>query len=131
MSERQRLDKWLWFARFFRTRSQAKQAIESGKVSVGGARAKPAKEVAVGDELQVRRGDEAFVIVVRGFAEQRGNATLAQALFEETDASRIAREAARVQRKRAGFGMIAPPTRPTKRDRRALDRMQGIAPDDE
>ena len=128
---RQRLDKWLWAARFFRTRAQAKQAIDGGKVSVGDTRAKPAKEVSVGDLIHVRRGDEQFVVEVRGLSEQRGGAPAAQLLYAETEQSRAAREAAREQRRRGGFGMIAPPTRPTKRDRRALDRLHEAPSDDE
>ncbi len=128
---RQRLDKWLWAARFVRTRAQAKQAIDGGKVSVGEARAKPAKEVGVGDLIQVRRGDELFIVEVRGLSEQRGGAPAAQLLYEETDDSRRNREAAREQRRRGGFGMIAPPTRPTKRDRRALDRLHEAPSDDD
>jgi ribosome-associated heat shock protein Hsp15 len=110
---RQRLDKWLWAARFFRTRAQAKQ------------------EVGVGDIIHVRRGDEQFVVQVRGLSEQRGGAPAAQLLYAETDASKAAREANREQRRRGGFGMIAPPNRPTKRDRRALDRLHEAPSEDE
>ena len=128
---RQRLDKWLWAARFFRTRAQAKQAIDGGKVTVGDVRAKPAKEIGVGDTLSIRRGDEVFIVQVLGLSEQRGGAPIAQLLYAETEASRTAREQLREHRRGSGFGMIAPPNRPTKRDRRALDRLHEAAADDD
>ena len=131
MSARQRIDKWLWAARFFRTRAQAKQAIDGGKVNTAAGRVKPAKEIGIGDELHIRRGDEQLVVVVLGLSEQRGGAPAAQLLYTETEASRSAREQAREHRRRAGFGMISPPTRPTKRDRRALDRLHEAPADDE
>ena len=86
-----RLDLWLWAARFFKTRSLAKQAIETGKVDVGGQRAKPARTVRIGDALRVVRGDEVFEIAVAGLSDTRGPASVAQTLYSESDASREAR----------------------------------------
>ena len=87
-----RLDIWLWAARFFKTRALAKQAIETGKVEVGGQRAnKPARPVRVGDALRVQRGEEIFEIEVAGLSVTRGPAKVAQALYAESDASREAR----------------------------------------
>jgi ribosome-associated heat shock protein Hsp15 len=117
-----RLDKWLWAARFFKTRSLAQTAIENGRVLVGGERVKVAREVRVGDELLVRAGDTARTVIVQGLSEQRGSAPVAQTLYAETEASireRVARAAARamgVEPSRTIAG------RPTKRDRRDLER---------
>ena len=86
-----RLDVWLWVARFFKTRTLAKQAIEGGKVEVNRAAGKPAKAVHIGDHLCVSRGVERFEIDVIGLSEQRGSASVAQTLYLETDASREAR----------------------------------------
>src|SRR4249920_616444 len=87
-----RLDVWLWAARFFKTRSLAKQAIESGKVEVAGQAAKPSRALRVGEALQVRRGLELFEIEVLALSEQRGSATIAQTLYRESDASVARRE---------------------------------------
>ena len=86
-----RLDLWLWAARFYRTRSLAKQAIDSGKVDVGGQRAKASRTVRVGDTMRIVRGDEAFEIVVACVSDQRGPASVAQALYSESEASRAKR----------------------------------------
>src|SRR5580765_8172374 len=88
-----RLDVWLWAARFFKTRSLAKQAIEGGKIDCNGAPAKPSKSVHAGDRVRIRRGEETFVVDVAAASEQRGPATVAQALYRETDESRAARDA--------------------------------------
>src|SRR5918999_32439 len=90
--DRVRIDKWLWAARFFKTRSQATEAVDGGKVEVNGARVKPAKDVRVGDEGRVRLGPFEHVLVVRGLGERRGSASVAQALYEETPDSVAARE---------------------------------------
>src|SRR5687767_15552936 len=87
-----RLDKWLWAARFFKTRSLATEAVDGGKVEVNGQRAKPAKLIGPGDEVRVRIGPALHVLHVRGVAERRGPAAAAQALFEETEESRRDRE---------------------------------------
>ena len=88
-----RLDKWLWAARFFRTRAKAKLAIIGGKVHVDGIRAKPSKEVIVGETLQIRQGYDEKVIVVTALSDNRGNATAAALLYQETEASLALRDA--------------------------------------
>jgi ribosome-associated heat shock protein Hsp15 len=86
-----RLDKWLWAARFFKTRTLAVEAITGGRVSVNGERAKPAKELKVGDQLAVRRPPFEHVVVVKALSDKRGSATIAATLFEETEESRARR----------------------------------------
>jgi ribosome-associated heat shock protein Hsp15 len=121
-----RLDIWLWAARFFRTRSLAKQAVETGKVEVGGQRAKPSRSVRVGDALRVTRGDEVFGIEVRGVSENRGAASVAQALYSESEASRIAREAKRAELRAARAGYRPPQGKPDKRARRLIRALGDI-----
>jgi len=115
-----RADVWLWAARFFKTRSLAKQAIEGGRIDVNGTGCKPAKTLHVGDRLQVGRGEERFELVVRALSERRGPAPAAQALYEETAASLAARETAQAQRKLGAGGLLRPPSRPDKRSRRQI-----------
>jgi ribosome-associated heat shock protein Hsp15 len=115
-----RVDVWLWAARFFKTRSLAKQAIEGGRIDVNGAGCKPAKTLRVGDRLEIGRGEERFELVVRALSERRGPAPVAQALYEETAASLAAREAAQAQRKLGASGLLRPPSRPDKRSRRQI-----------
>ena len=121
-----RIDVWLWAARFFRTRSLAKLAVESGKVEVGGQRAKPSRLVRVGDGLFVRRGEEAFELVVRSLSDVRGPAKVAQALYEESEASRQRREAERATRAAERAGYRAPETKPDKRARRLIRALGDI-----
>lgn len=118
-----RVDVWLWAARFFKTRSLAKQAIGSGKVQLNGSACKAARPVRVGDRMIVRRGEETMEVEVLGLSEQRGPAPVAQALYRESEASRIAREAAREQRRLAG-APVRPAGRPDKHDRAALRRFK-------
>jgi ribosome-associated heat shock protein Hsp15 len=119
-----RLDIWLWAARFFKTRSLAKQAIEGGKIEVNDGPAKPSKGLHAGDRLAIRRGEEAFVIDVVALSEQRGPAAVAQALYRETEASRTAREALREQRRlQAPTG---PASKPDKRARRLIRALGDI-----
>lgn len=115
-----RLDLWLWAARFFKTRSLAKQAVETGKVDVGGQRAKASRAVRVGDSLRIARGEEEFEVEVRGLSDTRGPATVAQQLYAETEASRLAREQARAQRAAERNGYRAPESKPDKRARRLI-----------
>ena len=116
-----RIDKWLWAARFFKTRSQATEAVDGGKVEVNGTRAKPAKEVRIGDELRLRQGPYEYTLIVRGLADRRGSATVAQALYEETPESLAARERLREQHRLApALFVYAEKGRPTKKDRRTL-----------
>jgi len=118
-----RVDKWLWAARFFKTRSLAADAVEGGKVHVNGARVKPAKAVQAGDELRVRLGPYEHVVVVRGVSERRGPAAVAQTLYEETAESREARERLSAQLKMAPAAFVYEDRgRPTKKDRRDLSR---------
>ena len=119
-----RLDIWLWAARFFKTRSLARQAIEGGKIAVNDAAAKPARAVHVGDRLSIRRGEEAFVVDVVALSEQRGPAAVAQALYRETEASRSSREALREQRRMQG--PPGPASKPDKRARRLIRALGDI-----
>ena len=123
---RVRVDKWLWAARFYKTRSLATEALAGGKVHVNGERVKPAKALQVGDELQIRQGPYEFHIVVRELAERRGPAARAAALYEETAASREARERVAIQLKVMHAAFVPEQSgRPTKRDRRAIERLKG------
>ncbi len=126
-----RLDRWLWAARFYRTRAQAKQAIEGGKVRVAGARAKPSRILRIGDELTITRGDDQMDIGVVGLSEHRGGAPQAQLLYAESAASQARRAQEKEQRRLSKHAFIAPSGRPDKRDRRALSRLksQGAAAD--
>jgi ribosome-associated heat shock protein Hsp15 len=121
---RVRLDKWLWAARFFKTRSLAAQAIDGGKVDVNGERAKRARLVQAGDSVVLRRPPYEHHVIVRGLAEVRGPARAAAALFEETAASRQAREQLAYQLKHAPTLSFTGGGRPTKRDRRAIERLK-------
>ena len=115
-----RIDRWLWAARFFRTRSQAKAAVDGGHVRLNGARTKPAKEVRAGDTLTIRRGFAEYTVEVTRLSERRGNAQAAALLYEETAASEQRREAEAARRKMERAGLAASGARPTKRDRRQL-----------
>ena len=122
---RVRLDKWLWAARFFKTRGLAAQAIETGKVEVNGERAKRAKHLQVGDQLRIRLGPYHHTVKVRAISERRGPAALAAQLFEETEESRKARETLQMQMKLAhGSHEYDFRGRPTKKDRRELERLR-------
>lgn len=114
-----RLDKWLWAARFFRTRAKAKDAIDGGKVHVAGARAKPSRELLVGEELKIRQGWDEKVVIVKALSDQRRGAPEAQALYEETAESIARREKEAAQRKLAGSQVITQ-GRPSKKDRRQI-----------
>ncbi|MFS8138624.1 MAG: RNA-binding S4 domain-containing protein [Thermomonas sp.] len=115
-----RLDLWLWAARFFKTRALAKQAIETGKVDVGGQRAKPSRGVRSGDALVIARGEERFEVEVIALSIARGPASIAQGLYRESEASRMAREQARALRAAERAGFRAPDTKPDKRARRLI-----------
>jgi len=116
-----RLDKWLWFARFFKSRSQATDAVSGGLVHVNGERVKPAREVRIGDVLEITRDSLRFIVAVRGLPVRRGPATEAQAAYEETAESITQRE-----RKRAQLRMPppAPDARPDKHARRELRKLR-------
>lgn len=115
-----RLDVWLWAARFFRSRSLSKQAIETGKVEVGGQRAKASRALRVGDTLRICRAEEAFEIEVRALSEQRGAAPDAARLYQESAGSIQRRAELRAQRAAARDGFRPPEHRPDKRARRLL-----------
>lgn len=121
-----RLDIWLWAARFYKTRSLAKQAVETGKVEIGGQRAKSSRVVRVGDELQIARGEDRFGIRVEGLSEQRGPAPVAQALYRESEESRQRREAAAATRRAERTGYQAPLSKPDKRARRLIRALGDI-----
>ncbi len=127
-----RLDRWLWAARFFKTRAQAKAAIEGGKVDFHqgrretGSTSKPkvSKELAVGDCLTIRRGWTAETVIVQALSEQRGNATIARGLYEETAVSIERRETEVARRRMEKGGLTVPAARPSKRDRRELRKLK-------
>jgi ribosome-associated heat shock protein Hsp15 len=120
-----RLDKWLWAARFYKTRSLAADAADRGKVKVNGASAKPAKDVKPGDHLQFRAGEQVWEVVVAGLNEQRRPAPEAQLLYAETPESVRQRAQAAELRKLAPIPQADQKGRPTKRDRRQLVRFRG------
>ncbi|GLQ94237.1 RNA-binding S4 domain-containing protein [Dyella acidisoli] len=119
-----RADVWLWAARIYKTRSLAKQAIDGGKVDVNGAGCKASKALHVGDRVRLTRGEERLELEILALSEQRGPAPVAQALYCESEASRLAREQAREQRRLSGAGLNRPPTRPNKQERRELRRLK-------
>jgi ribosome-associated heat shock protein Hsp15 len=117
-----RLDKWLWAARFYKSRTIDASAIEAGRVHVGDDRAKPARLIKVGDKLKIHREQEHIELLVRGISETRRAATLARLLYEETPESMLARQTAAERRKYYVEPSQNIEGRPTKRDRRALER---------
>lgn len=121
-----RLDQWLWAARFFKTRSLAKQAIETGKVEVGGQRAKASRSVRVGDALRIARGDETFEVEVLGLSDRRGSASVAQALYAESEASKARRVEALATLRAARAGYQPPESKPDKRARRLIRALGDI-----
>lgn len=122
---RVRLDKWLWAARLYKTRSLAARAVEAGHVRVEGQRCKPARTVRLGDRLEITRGRERIELVIRALASLRGPALQAQSLYEESAASIARKMLARSLREAAGHEHAPSSGRPTKRDRRRLDRWRG------
>ncbi|HEV2592531.1 MAG TPA: RNA-binding S4 domain-containing protein [Gaiellaceae bacterium] len=120
-----RVDKWIWATRFFKTRGLATEAVLGGHVHLNGTRVKPAKDVHVGDEVEIRIGTTRWTVAVTGISDKRGPAKVAQGLYAETDESRAAREQEALRRK------AAPPplgadlgARPTKQDRRRLEALR-------
>jgi len=120
MGETIRLDKWLWAARFFKTRSIATQAVNGGKVHLNEQRVKAARKVQLGDVLQITRGLTEFTVTVLAISKYRRPAVEARLLYEETDESVQAREEARSLRKMVNAGIRMPGKRPSKRDRRKI-----------
>jgi ribosome-associated heat shock protein Hsp15 len=124
-SARVRIDKWLWAARFFKTRSLAADAIGAGKVEVNDERVKPAKPIQLGDTISVRLGPYLHVVRVRALSERRGPATIAATLYEETAESVAARAKLAEQLRLAPAAFVYEEKgRPTKRDRREIDRFR-------
>ena len=120
-----RLDKWLWAARFFKTRALAADAIDGGKVDVNGDRAKRAKQVQAGDVVRLRQGPVEWVLAVRDVAERRGSAEIARGLYEETADGRRKREIVTEQLRQMPTAFSHGDSKPGKRDRRALRRLKG------
>jgi ribosome-associated heat shock protein Hsp15 len=120
-----RLDKWLWAARFYKTRTLAAEAIDAGRVEVNGDRAKRSRAITVGDTLRVRKPPFEQVVEVAGESEQRGPATVAAMLYHETEDSRKAREALAARMKPMGPPVFRERGKPDKKDRRAIDRWRG------
>jgi ribosome-associated heat shock protein Hsp15 len=120
-----RIDKWLWAARFFKTRAMASKACELGRVSSNDVLAKAAREVRMGDVLHVRNEGGDFVIMVMALSEVRGPAAVAQGLYRETDASKAARAKVAEERKAMFATEATPVGRPSKRDRREINRLRG------
>jgi ribosome-associated heat shock protein Hsp15 len=123
--EKVRLDKWLWAARFFKTRALAAEAVEGGKVEVNGDRPKRARPLQVGDELRIRLGPYQHIVTVRALSGRRGPAMQAAGLYQETEASRSAREARALQLKSLHSLFGPEKGRPTKKDRREIERLKG------
>lgn len=122
MSDPVRIDKWLWAARFFKTRSLATDAVDGGKVRLNGERVKPARSVKPGDLLDIDNGSTEWQVEVRDLADKRGSATIAQTLYAETEHSIAERQKKSEQRKYFREPAEAIKGRPTKRDRRQIDR---------
>src|SRR5512141_2666392 len=123
--DRLRIDKWLWAARFYKTRSLAAEEIDKGRVAINGQEVKPAREVKLGDTVSLRREGQVRTVVVKGLSDVRGTAPVAQGLYEETPESLQARERAAQQRRLAPEPALSiEHGRPTKRGRRELDDAQ-------
>lgn len=120
-----RVDKWLWAARFFKTRSVAQKAIESGKVRLAGERIKPAREVKVGEDLSISIGNHTWDVKVLQLSDKRGPAPVARLLYEESEESRKRREAEIATRKLTTEPAQSRKGRPTKRERREMERFEG------
>jgi ribosome-associated heat shock protein Hsp15 len=121
-----RLDQWLWAARFFKTRSLAKQAIENGKIEVGGQRAKASRTLRIGDALRVVRGLEVYDIVVAEVSDRRGSASVAQTLYVESEASKARRLESAAAARAARAGYMPPESKPDKRARRLIRALGDI-----
>ena len=122
---RVRTDKWLWAARFFKTRSLAARACDLGRVEANGQSAKPAREVRIGDQLQVKNDGGDFQVEVLGLSDLRGPAAIAQTLYRETEASRELRLKVAEERKAMPHFEALREGKPSKRDRREIDRLRG------
>jgi len=124
MAEMVRIDKWLWAARFFKTRSLAAQAVSGGKVQLNGLRVKPARPVKPGDALKIHKSGFEYQVQIMGISERRGPAAVAQTLYQESEQSVRRREALREQHRLAGASAPHPQHRPDKKARRQLRDMK-------
>ena len=124
MSSSVRLDKWLWAARFFKTRSVARDAVAGGKVHLNGNRAKPGRSINVGDELRIQRGEEEHIITILEASMRRGPATVARTLYEESEENRVRREKLAEERKQERQQHLTRERRPDKRQRRRIIRFK-------
>ena len=122
--DRLRVDKWLWAARFYKTRSIAKTAIEGGKVHLDGQRVKVSREISIGERLTVKQGWDEKEVVVKALSDQRGPAPIAQTLYEETSESIVRREREAQARKAAGGATARPTQKPGKHERKALEKLR-------
>jgi ribosome-associated heat shock protein Hsp15 len=123
--DKTRVDKWLWAARFFKTRALAAEAVEGGKVQVNGERVKRAKPLQVNDEVRIRQGPYEYRVIVRVLSDRRGPASVATTLYEERPESRAAREILSLQLKSLHSAFLPERGRPTKKDRREINRLKG------
>jgi ribosome-associated heat shock protein Hsp15 len=123
-SDRVRLDRWLWAARFFKTRALAAAAVAGGKVQVNGTRAKPAKQLQVGDNVRIRVGPYEWLVTVRALSGRRGPPKVAQTLYEESTAGRATRERLAELHKIAPAPAYQGKGRPTKKERREIERLE-------
>lgn len=120
-----RLDKWLWAARFFKTRSLAAEAIDGGKVHTNGERGKRSRLVRIGDQLEITRGREQFVIAVKDLSDKRGSGAVAALLYEETEQSKHERQLLSAQMRLRAMSNPGPQGRPNKQQRRKITRFTG------
>jgi ribosome-associated heat shock protein Hsp15 len=125
-ADKVRLDKWLWAARFFKTRRLAKEAIDGGKVQCAGQRVKAAKEIAVGETFTIRQGFDEKEVLVTGLSEQRRGAPEAALLYEETAASKELREQRAADRKAGSAGFAPSDHKPSKKERRQIHRFINV-----
>ena len=125
MQTKVRLDKWLWAARFFKTRKDSVEAVNGGKVHLNGTRVKPSRNVQINDCLEITRNNEKYVITVMGLNDKRRPAKEAQLLYNEDDKSIEARETEREIRKINNASVAMPTTKPNKKQRRQIDRFKG------
>ncbi|MCX7544864.1 RNA-binding S4 domain-containing protein [Marinicella gelatinilytica] len=119
-----RIDKWLWAARFFKTRSLAKKNVEQGKIKVNGQRCKPARTVDIGDQISIKKSQAKWVVDVLELSEQRGPAKVAQTLYQETAASQKEREDQQLLNKLEYHSTPKPDGRPSKKDRREIQKFK-------
>lgn len=124
LMDRLRIDKWLWAARFFKTRSIAKTAIEGGKVHLSGQRVKVSREICIGEKLVIKQGWDEREIIIKALSDKRGPASAAQMLYAETDVSIARREREAQARKAAGGAAARPTNKPGKHERKALERLR-------